>query len=186
MSGRIINKLIVDRDGINNVNDRTIHIYNYPGRVLRNRDLRKLVDVIYNNFLHLRHVTGIYHTRLEITKLLTSNNSMLILAIHNDNNHSNNNNNIVGYILGDMVINNMKPYMHIYYFYTSPYFRGKGIGTYILNMMHEHAKELNINTLSLTYDTYDKPLTKYYLDNKFNYSDELRSYQRYDMLVKYI
>lgn len=178
MSGRFVNKAIVERDGINSNEKRIIHFYKYPGKILQKRDLRKLVDVIYRNFQHLEKVQGINHTRLELTKLLTTNTSLLIIAMHKDS--------IAGYILADVVINNMRPLMHIYYLYTSPYYRGNGIATYMLNMIQDHASDNDISVLSLTYDTYNKPLTKFYMGNKFNYDDELRSYQRYDMLAKHI
>lgn len=178
MSGRIVNKITVERDDINSPEKRTIYFNRYTGKKLKGRDLRKLIDVIYRNFEHLKRVQGARHSRLELAKLLTRNSTILIIAKYGQS--------IVGYLLADVTINNFRSLMHIYYLYTSPYYRGRGIATYMLNLIQEYAKERNISVLSLTYDTYNKSLTKYYMDNKFNYDVELRSYQRYDMLVKYI
>ena len=188
MSGRFVNKLVVERDDIRHPGRKKIYFNRYLGRNLRfykeeqngskNRDLRKLIDVIYNNFKHLSRVEGAGHTKNELAKLLTSDTAIVIFAMSGDS--------IAGYIIANETVSNFRKLMHIYYLYTSPYYRGFGIATYMLNLIQEYSKERNIKALSLTYDTYNKPLTNFYLDNNFNYDIELRSYQRYDMLVKYI
>jgi len=60
------------------------------------------------------------------------------------------------------------------------------MATYMLNMIQQYAQDQNIDTLSLTFDTYNQGLTKFYFDQFFEFDPNLRSYQRYDMLVKYV
>ena len=74
---------------------------------------------------------------------------------------------IVGYLIAEETIYNMRKLMHIYYLYTASIHRGHGIATKLLNLIQEYALEYRINTLSLTYDTYNKSLTKFYLNNYF-------------------
>lgn len=179
MSGEFVNKTIVDRDRIKAKKNQTVYLLRYTGNNLTGRDLRKIIEVVYRNFEELNTSPELDHTRYNIAKVLTSPDGVSIFAVIDGI--------IVAYLLAEStILENSQQYMHIYYLYTSPMYRGNGIATYLLNMIQRYAEELNINTLSLTFDTQDKELEKFYLKNYFIYDDKLRSYQRYDMLVKYI
>ena len=179
MTGIFVNKLVVDRDAGYSKERRTIHILRYVGDQLARRNLYKFVDIIHYNFEALANVPELKHDQNEIARLLTSPKGICIIATLNGQ--------IIAYLLAEVtVVENLKQLMHIYYLFTSPVYRGKGIATYMLNFIQVCAQQLNINTLSLTFDTYDKALERFYTNNNFTYDSNLRSYQRYDMLVKYI
>lgn len=178
VSGISVNRELLEKEQRMSKERKTIHFLRYTGDQLTHRDLRKFVDVIYRNFYNIQGVTGLKHNKIEILRLLTSPSSIIIICTDGKD--------MVSYLIAEIVVYNMRRLMHIYYLYTTPAYRNKGIATYTLNLIQDYASELNINALSLTFDTYDKSLTMYYLNNKFNYDPELRSYQRHDMLVKYI
>lgn len=179
MSTGFVNKLVVDRDAGYSQERKTVHMLRYVGDVLARRNLTKFIEIVYRNFEELDDISELKHTRREIARLLTSPKGVCIIAVIQGQ--------IVGYLIAEVtVIENLKQLMHIAYLFTSPVHRGKGIATYMLNIVQIHAQQLNIATLSLTFDTYDKPLEKFYLNNYFVYDSNLRSYQRHDMLVKYI
>lgn len=179
MSGSFVNKLVVDRDAGYSKKQRTVHVVRYVGDKLAQRNLTKFIQVVYRNFEHLANTSSLNHTRQEIARLLTSPKGICVIAIVGGQ--------MIGYLIAEItVIENLRQLMHIAYLFTSPVYRGKGIATYMLNRIQVYAQEQNISTLSLTFDTYNKPLEKFYLNNRFVYDSDLRSYQRYDMLVKYI
>ena len=179
MSGSFVNKLVVDRDAGYSKERKTVHVLRYDGNVLAQRNLTKFIEVIYRNFEHLANTSTLNHNRQEIERLLTSPKGICIIAVVGGQ--------IIGYLIAEItVIENLKQLMHISYLFTSPVYRGKGIATYMLNRIQVYAQQNNINTLSLTFDTYKKSLEKFYLNNHFVYDSNLRSYQRYDMMVKYI
>lgn len=158
---------------------KTINVLKYSGNEMSDRDIRKFVDIVLDNFKDLSDSPSLGHNRREITRLLISPQSLSIIATYKGQ--------IIGYLLADITsTDDLKQLMHIYYLYTSPLHRNKGIATYLLNKIQSYTKEFNIDTLSLTFDTYNKPLEKFYLNNGFVYDDNLRSHQRHDMLVKYI
>lgn len=179
MSASFVNKLVVDRDAGYSQKRRSVHVLRYVGDELAQRNLTKFVEVVYRNFEELADTPSLNHTRREIARLLTSPKGICIIAIIDGQ--------MVGYLIAEVtVVENLRQLMHIAYLFTSPVYRGKGIATYMLNLIQVYAQQQNINTLSLTFDTYNKPLEKFYLNNHFVYDSNLRSYQRYDMLVKYI
>lgn len=178
MGGRFVNKLTVDKSrkisGIRN----TVHFLRYTGKDLQQKDMRKLIEVVFRNFEELENVKGLKHNREEITRLLTSPTSIIIIAKMN--------NVIIGYMIAEETVYNLRRLMHIYYIFTAPIHRGHGIASHMLNLIQTYSKQYNIHVLSLTFDTYDKGVTSFYLRNYFNYDPELRSYQRHDMFVKNI
>jgi GNAT superfamily N-acetyltransferase len=156
-----------------------LNVIRYTGNDMISRDISKFVDVIFDNFKDIENNKQLNHNTNEITRILISPKSITILCVYDKQ--------IIGYLIGELtVVDDLKQLMHIMYIFTSPAHRSKGIATYLLNLIGKYARELNINTLSLTFDTYNKHLEKFYLNNNFIYDSNLRSYQRYDMLVKYI
>lgn len=179
MSGDFVSKAIVDRDRIRDNTQKTVQLLRYTGDDLEKRDMRKFIEVIYRNFEQLNDVPELKHTYREIARILTSAKSIIIIAMIGDR--------MIGYLLAEVTtVDNLRQLMHIYYLFVSPMYRKRGVATYMLNLIEKYAQELNINTLSLTFDTYDKKLEEFYLNNYFMYDSNLRSYQRYDMLVKFV
>ena len=178
MTGVFVNKLTVDRDYGFSQERRTIKILRYTGNQLAQRDMRKLIELIYRNFENIAQIKELTHNRYEIARLITSPQALVLIGTID--------NKIISYLIAEAKNLDARRLMHIQYIFTSPVHRGHGVATYMLNLMQQYARAIGIETLSLTFDTYDKKLTKYYLDNHFEYDPELRTYQRYDMLVKYI
>lgn len=172
MNSEFINKNIVDKNG------KTVYFLRYFGYQLKKKNINILIDTIYKNFEEIAEQKSLNHNRKEIARLLTSSQSIIIIGILNDN--------IISYLIAESAIYNQRKFMHIAYLYTSSNHRGNGIAIYALNLIQKYALELNITTLSLTYDTHNKSLSKFYFNNYFEYDQDLRSFQRYDMLVKYI
>jgi ribosomal protein S18 acetylase RimI-like enzyme len=161
-----------------NVFDKNIEMLRFTGSEIKNIDIRKFVEVIYRNFYELSIVRGSSHSKETIHERLNSRDTLIILAMNRGH--------IIGYLIAQKTPHQQYVLMHIYYIYTSPIFRNKGVATQMLNLIHKYSKELGYRIMSLTFDTYDMKLTKFYLDNNFTYDKNLRSYQRFDMLVKYI
>jgi GNAT superfamily N-acetyltransferase len=179
MTGRFVNKLVVDRDAGFSPERLTVYFLRYTGDVLAKRDMKKFMDVIYRNFEELVPYTELNHTRYEIARILTSPKSIIIIGTLDGQ--------IISYLLAEVtVVENLRQLMHISYLFTSPVYRGRGIASYMLNLIQDYAEEQNIGALSLTFDTYDTKLEKFYFNNYFTYDSNLRSYQRFDMLVKYV
>lgn len=155
-----------------------IKFLKYTGIQLENKNLRKFINAIFKNFKELEHVNDSEHNPDSINRLLTSPTSIIIIGIHNDM--------IVSYLIAEPTVVNLRHLMHIYYIYTSIFHRNNGIATYMINLIQKYSLEIGIRFLSLTYDTYNIKLAKLYFDNNFDYDNELRSYQRHDMLVKCI
>ena len=176
MNTGIANKSLDSKNTQNRIN---IHMLRYIGSVLIQRNLTKFIDTVFNNFKGMVS-PELKHTKKEIMRVLTSPKGVCIIAIIKDQ--------IVGYLIAEIVMvdENLRELMHIVYLYTSSIYRKTGIATYMINLIQVYAIQKNINVLSLTFDTYNKPLEKFYLNNHFVYDSNLRSYRRYDMLVKYI
>ena len=149
MGGQFVNKKVVDNDRLksNKVENRDIEFFVYTGIDLSGRDLRKLTEVIYKNFQILNNVQGLDHNRREILRLLTSPGSYVIIGLHKRV--------IVSYLIAETTEYNTHKLMHIYYLYTSAYYRGHGIASYMLGIIENISKKRDIDMVSLTYDTND-------------------------------
>lgn len=178
MSGLMVNKLIADIDTKNSNQDITVSFIIYRGIQLQYKNIYSLIDVIYRNFEYLDGYSKLNHSRDSIERLLLSDSSIIILGMVD--------NSIVGYLIADIIDIKSDILFHIYYLYTVPIHRGNGIATYMLNLIQRLSIELKIYILSLTIDTYNKSLVKFYIDNHFNYDAKFRSFTRYDNFIKYI
>lgn len=153
----------------------------YTGNDLTNKQKYKISDNIFFIFRKLRENPELQHTREEIYNNLSNNNSILIVAVI----RINNNYQIVGLLLATPV-QEIPNLLHIYYIYTAADFRNVGIATKLLEQLYGMGKRNKYTKISLTYDTYDNKLTKFYFRNQFYFDPTLRSYKRYDMLVRAI
>lgn len=178
MAGTFVNRGVTKIDERNRPKDREIQIKWFSGSNLKNKDMRKMVEVIYTNFEHLSKYSELTHTREEIMRVLTSKTSMLLVATYKGS--------IVSYLLADLVGFNKRLFMHIYYLFTSPSYRSNGVATFLINSIQSYADVYDASALSLTYDTYNLKLRRYYMSNGFRMDSELRSGKRFDMMVKLI
>jgi len=160
------------------MNNTDIYIEKYLGIDLIKNDVRKLRDVIYKNFEEIADIEELKHTSSEIYRLLVSNMSVSLFAVSNKQ--------IIAYIIAELNEINNKRILHINYLYVVPSYRKKGCATKLLNIIYKYGKEYRADMLSLTFDTFNKQLERFYLDNYFNYDSQYRSNQRYDILIKKI
>lgn len=159
-------------------NAEIIKIMTFNKNDLQKQILNKFVHIIYNNFYDLTKVVGSDHSIESIYIRLQSPDIVVLLAIHNDL--------ILGYLIADRMQHNDMDLLHIYYLYVSNNHRNIGIATYLLNKIDDYAHNLDVDAISLTYDTYDKKLEKFYYNRKYEVNSRLRSFKRHDMLVKYV
>jgi len=159
---------------MSNINE--IQIQEYYGTDLLKKDIRKLRDVIYKNFEEIADIEELNHTSSEIYRILTSSMTIIFFAIYNKK--------IIGYIIAELHELGGKRILHINYLYVVPLYRKNGLGTYLLNRITQSGIDYNADAISLTFDTFNKKLERYYFENYFNYDSNFRSKQRYDMLVK--
>ncbi len=171
------NKLSQKSQNIPNPGD-IVHILTYTGNQLAKRNMSKFVGAVFKNFNTLEYVSSLKHNIKEIARLLTSPLTVVLLAIKNRT--------IIAYLIAETTVYNNRTLLHIHYLYTVSVHRGRGMATYMLNLIQKYAQDQKITTLSLTFDTYNHGLTNFYFDQYFEYDPNLRSYQRYDMLVKYV
>lgn len=182
MSGSFVNRGMMKIFEQNDTSSKTIKVYWYTGSNMQNRDIRKFVEIIYRNFEEFEPTRELNHNRTEIKRILTSPTSLTLVAVYSNGSNIS----IVSYLIADLFISNNRRMMHIYYLFTSPAYRDKGVATYLLNQVHEYADVFNCKALSLTYDTFNHKLAKFYFANGFNYDSELMTGQRFDSLIKYI
>ena len=180
MSGIFVNRgmMKLEERAKAQIEDLEVSVSWYTGQNMQNRDFRKFVEVIYRNFEEIAEVTVLRHNRTEIKKIMTSPTALILVATLSDR--------IIGYLIADLVLYNDRSLMHVYYLFTSPGYRNKGVATFLLNQVQDYAEVYNCSALSLTFDTYNDQLNKYYTSNGFTFDPELRSEQRYDMMVKFI
>jgi len=156
----------------------TVKMVVFTDCILSKKNTSNLRDIIYRNFSCISDIPKLNHTKREINRLLKSENSILILGLHD--------NKITCYLLAESVVIGQRVLIHIYYMYTAKIFRKNGLGTEMLNMLQEISSRKNIHSISLTYDTYDRNLTRFYTNNGFVQDMQLNSNGRYNMLVKCI
>ena len=178
MGGQFVNRGLTKIDERNDPTRREIEVLWYTGSNMQNRDIRKFVEVIYRNFEEIATVTELNHNRKEIKKVLTSPTCLILIATFGGS--------IISYLIADLVVYNNRLLMHIYYIFTALGYRNKGVATFLLNQTQDYADTYDCSALSLTYDTFNHDLAKYYISNGFTYDPELKTGQRYDALVKFI
>ena len=155
-----------------------VHVITYTGKELAQHNIFKLVDAVFKNFNNPKYNDKLNHNPKEIARLLTSSRTIILFAILNGK--------IIAYLIAEIITQNEQKMMHIYYLYTARIHRGKGLASYLLNIIENRTNDLKINTLSLTFDTHNKSLKHFYLNQYFEFDPRFRSNQRYDMLFKSI
>jgi hypothetical protein len=105
MTGNMVNKLTVDRDAGFSNERRTVHMLRYTGDQLAQRNLYKIVDVVYKNFEELADISELKHTGHEIARLLTSPKSTIIFGVYRGQ--------IISYLIAEItVVEDLKQLMH--------------------------------------------------------------------------
>ena len=120
-----------------------------------NSNKQPLINTIYNNFLSLKHEPKLNHNIKEISRLLYSTDGHTYLL--------NNGSKVIGYIVGEvLLIQDGRMVFYISYLYIGSNYRGKGLGTFLLNAVIEKCKNIGILFIMLTCDSSNTKLYRYY------------------------
>lgn len=119
-----------------------------------------LANAIYNNFVYLNQFPELMHTKEEILKTLTEKNNIIYLVYDGHK--------LIGYLVADIRFFPDNRYgCYISYFYVSQKYRGKKIGSKLLEKLIQKCRYEYLNSVVLTCDTHDTNLVKFY--QKYNF-----------------
>ena len=97
------------------------------------------------------------------------------------------NNSIIAYLVGEMKdLNDGRRCYYISYLYVGEKYRGKKIGTKLMNLIIEKCKVNRIKYLLLTCDTNDKPVFEFYEKLGFVPDTILRNYGRHEVMTLFL
>lgn len=114
-----------------------------------------LANVIYNNFSYLKDFPELGHTPGEITKSLQSEDNLCYLVYDK--------NKLIGYLVGEYKLLNDKRYIYyISYLYVSEEYRGKQIGSKLMDIIINKCQNDGIEYIILTCDTWDEKIVNFY------------------------
>jgi len=153
----------------------------YTGKQLSHNNRLKLTDNIFYIFRHLSDLSELEHTKENIYERLARDDAIIILALIGTEDGYR----IVGFIMA-AAVDEIPNLLHIYYLFTAPQFRKIGIAINLLTSLYTYARSNRYQSISLVFDTHNKQLTQFYFKNKYYFNNSLRSYKRYDMLVRSI
>lgn len=144
---------------------------------LQNPEL--LSDVIFNNFNYLTEFPELSHTKKEIIKLLQSDNSIIYLVYDK--------NKLIGYLVGDArKFPDGRYGYYISYLYVLKSYRNKKIGSTLMNMLINNAKNQGIKFILLTCDTDDTKVVNFYIKYGFKVDSSLGGSKRHNVYCLYL
>ncbi len=142
-------------------------------------DVSPMVDVIFKNFEYLTKFPDLKHNKSEIRRLLLNRDMMGLFVYHN--------NKMVAYLVGEhMRLSDGRYVYYISYMYVSPKYRGKKIGSQILNMLMDKCKQNNMRYIVLTCDRADKRVCEFYIKRGFKVDSMLKTDGRHEVLIYFI
>ena len=115
-----------------------------------------LANVVYNNFMYLINFPELQHTKQDIIKTLMLSGNMCYLVYDNKNK-------LIAYLIGDFrTLSDSRNVYYISYVYVVESYRGKKIGSQLMNILMRKCKLNGTNVIILTCDTHDKRLVNFY------------------------
>jgi ribosomal protein S18 acetylase RimI-like enzyme len=132
------------------------------------------IDTVFSNFSDLYDFPQLNHNKKEIMRLLNSQTFHGFLVFHG--------NKIIGYLLGEVINYNGKKLYFINYLFVSSVFRNKKLGTQLLDLSKDYAKEQNTEGIGLISDTENDKNFHFYKKHGFDLSDE-RLHQRHELFI---
>lgn len=146
-------------------------------RDLRNQNKQLLINIIYNNFIHLNPEPKLNHTKEAIGDTLNNDDVVLLLFMDNGK--------IGGYLLAQsMILEDGRKVMFISYIYVANQLRKHGVGTKLLHAIEKEADIKYCDGLMLIYDTTQKNLRRFYDRNGYMLDFQLRRYEKNDVFYK--
>ncbi len=132
------------------------------------------VDTVFTNFRDLYDFPQLNHNKKEILRLVNSEKFHGFLVFYG--------NKIIGYLLGEVINYNGKKLYFINYLYVSSVFRNKKLGTQLIDLAKEYAKEQHTDGIGLITDTENDKNFYFYKKLGFDLTDE-RLYQRHELFI---
>jgi ribosomal protein S18 acetylase RimI-like enzyme len=140
---------------------------------------KKLVQMIYYNFIDLKSYPELQHNKKEIQRLVTDKNAKIVLYIIDSK--------IAGYLIGEIKdILDGRRVFYISYIFTANNFRHQGIASKMLEYVELYTKHFKYDGILLTCNTEDDYIYNFYLMKGFMPDMTLRRYNKFDVLYKKI
>jgi len=137
------------------------------------------VNIVFNNFRNAENVRKLKHNKKEIKRLLLSENFVGVLYSVNDH--------TIGYVLAEArCLDDNRCVLFVSYIYVSSKFRGKKIGSVLMDEIEIRAKFDNMDGVMLIYDTHDEKLRKFYTDRGYKFDVKMRRYDVHDVVFRAI
>lgn len=125
----------------------------------------KLINTIYNHFIHLKDFSDLKHTKNEIKNML-SRNEFYGLLLYSQNKK------LIAYLLGEKIkLNDGRFVYYISYIYVIKEYRSQGIGKRLINKVIEKCKNsFGISFIMLTCENDNVSAIRFY--KKLGYIQE--------------
>lgn len=142
-------------------------------------DINGFADIIHNHFLYLSQRPELQHNVYEIRRLLSGNDTISFVVYDNDK--------IIAYLIGEIKhLNDGRTAYYVSYLYVCQKYRNKKIGTKLMKIVINKAKESDIRYVILTCDTNDKKVYEFYQKLGFMPDHILRNYGRHEVMTLYL
>jgi GNAT superfamily N-acetyltransferase len=138
---------------------------------------KKLVEMLYLNFLDLADYPELKHNRAELTRLVTSPKAKVIFIVVKGR--------IAAYLVGEvMELVDGRRVFYINYIFTSKLFRKRGFASKLIEYVEELSKQFGHDGILLTCDTENEEVYNFYLMKGFMPDLQLRQYKKHDVLYR--
>jgi GNAT superfamily N-acetyltransferase len=142
---------------------------------LRN-GLNAFADTIYNNFGHLSNSPQLGHNKHEIRRLLHNRDTISYVAYLD--------NKIIAYIVNEKkILPDGRQVMYIGYLYVSKKYRGLHLGSKLLNLTFDKAKNIGIHVIMLTCDIKDIKVLQFYQKMGFTPDPMLMNFGQHEVFM---
>jgi ribosomal protein S18 acetylase RimI-like enzyme len=147
---------------------------------LKNNELSKLTDLIYNNFIELKEDHKLMHTKEKISETLHSDDVLIIVALNEQKK-------IVGFIVSQLMeLDDRRKVLFVNYISVAESLRKTGMGTEMMDMLEAEGYKYKCNGIMLIFDTYNPVLVRFYENRGYMLDINLRRYERHDVFYKTI
>lgn len=138
---------------------------------------RKLVEVVYANFIEIADNIELKHNRKELMRLICSKRNKVLLIMVN--------NKIAAYLIAEVMdLIDGRRVLYVNYLFTAKQFRKKGFASRLIEYVETLAKEFKYDGVMLTCDTENEQVHNFYLTRGYYPDLVLRQYKRHDVLYK--
>lgn len=120
------------------------------------KEIKQFTKTVYNNFAYRSECGRLKHTQPEIVRLLLSPQLYGVMCYKQQE--------LVGYLVGKMIhLNDGREAFYISYIYVGSKHRSHGLGTRMIGMIYEHAKEeLGIGYILVSFMRRNQPAHRYF------------------------